>query len=137
MKAEKNLDGKYLLSTSDDSLRPQEVALGYKQLMEVERAFELSRPLWSFDPFTIVRRNGFRPMASLFPCFALGAHSGATNREHWDQIRAVMERMHLGEFESKDGRILQRTELTHEQTNLLKLLNISPPPKIQKMDLAP
>jgi len=55
----------------------------------------------------------------------------------WDHIRAVMERMHLGEFESKDGRILQRTEMTPDQTKLLKLLNISPPTKIQRMDLNP
>ena len=36
---EKALDGKYLLSTSDDTLSAEDVALGYKQLMEVERAF--------------------------------------------------------------------------------------------------
>lgn len=37
--AEERLDGRYLLSTSDDSLTAEEVALGYKQLLEVERAF--------------------------------------------------------------------------------------------------
>ena len=55
----------------------------------------------------------------------------------WDRIRAIMGRIHLGEFSSKDGRILQRTELTSEQTNLLKRLNITPPSKIQKLDFAP
>ena len=55
----------------------------------------------------------------------------------WDQIRAIMERNHLGEFSSKEGHALQRTELIPEQTNLLKRLNINPPPKIQKLDLTP
>lgn len=51
----------------------------------------------------------------------------------WDKIRSVMERMHLGEFESKDGRIFQRTELTPEQANILKRLGFSPPPWIHKI----
>jgi len=46
-----------------------------------------------------------------------------------------MERLHLGEFQSKDGRILQRTELTSEQANILKKLNFSPPPKLYRIDL--
>jgi len=53
----------------------------------------------------------------------------------WDKIRSGMERLHLGEFQSKDGRILQRTELTSEQANILKKLNFSPPPKLYRIDL--
>jgi len=34
-----NLDGKYLLATSDPDLSAEDVALGYKNLMEAERAF--------------------------------------------------------------------------------------------------
>jgi len=33
---EEKLDGKYLLSTSDESLSAEEIALGYKQLYEVD-----------------------------------------------------------------------------------------------------
>ena len=36
---EARLDGKYLLATSDPDLSAEEVALGYKNLMEAERAF--------------------------------------------------------------------------------------------------
>jgi len=35
----------------------------------------------------------------------------------------------------RDGRVLQRTELTPEQSNLLKKLNIPQPPKVRKIDL--
>jgi hypothetical protein len=48
-----------------------------------------------------------------------------------------MERIHLGEFFSKEGRILQVTELTREQSNLLKQLNISPPQRIRNIELTP
>jgi hypothetical protein len=36
-KAEENLDGKYLLRTSDPTMTAEDIALGYKQLLEVER----------------------------------------------------------------------------------------------------
>jgi hypothetical protein len=35
IKAESNLDGKYLLRTSDPKLSPEDIALGYKQLYKV------------------------------------------------------------------------------------------------------
>ena len=39
IKAEENLDGKYLLRTSDPHLSAEDIALGYKQLLEVERGW--------------------------------------------------------------------------------------------------
>ncbi len=50
VKAEEALDGKYLPSTSDDSLTPEDVALGYKQLMEVERAFRTLKTTLELRP---------------------------------------------------------------------------------------
>ena len=38
-KAEENLDGKYLLRTADPGLSAEDIALGYKQLLEVERGW--------------------------------------------------------------------------------------------------
>ena len=40
VKAEERLDGRYLVITSDDSLSSEDVALGYKQLAEVESAWQ-------------------------------------------------------------------------------------------------
>jgi len=138
VKTEKRLDGKYLLSTSDDSLWPEDVALGYKQLLEVERAFRTLKTTLDLRP--LYHRKDERIEAHVFLCFLallLVRLAERQTGQTWDQIRAMMERMHLGEFSSKDGRILQRTEMTSEQTNLLKRLNITPPPKIQKLDLTP
>lgn len=36
---EANLDGKYLLRTSDPKLSAEDIAVGYKQLLEVERGW--------------------------------------------------------------------------------------------------
>src|SRR6202030_4049579 len=38
-RAEENLDGKYLLRTSDPKLSAEDIAVGYKQLLEVERGW--------------------------------------------------------------------------------------------------
>jgi len=37
--AEQRLDGKYLLSTSDPDLSAEDIALGYKNLLQAERGF--------------------------------------------------------------------------------------------------
>jgi hypothetical protein len=37
-KAEENLDGKYLLRTSDPKMTAEDIALSYRQLLEVERS---------------------------------------------------------------------------------------------------
>jgi hypothetical protein len=37
VKAEANFDGKYLLRCSDPKLSAEDIAVGYKQLLEVER----------------------------------------------------------------------------------------------------
>jgi len=138
VRAEQYLDGKYLLSTSDDSLSAEDVALGYKQLLEVERAFRTLKTTLDLRP--LYHRKDERIEAHVFLCFLallLVRIAERQTGQTWDQIRAVLQRIHLGEFESKNGRILQRTELTPDQIKLLKLLNISSPAKIQRVDLSP
>ena len=137
VRAEQYLDGKYLLSTSDDSLSAEDVALGYKQLLEVERAFRTLKTTLDLRP--LYHRKDERIEAHVFLCFLallLVRIAERQTRQTWDQIRAVLERIHLGEFESKDGRILQRTELTTDQVKLLKFLNISSPAKIHRVELS-
>ena len=55
----------------------------------------------------------------------------------WDKIRTQMERLHLIEFFSNDGRVLQTTEPTKEQLNIFKLLKISPPRRMQDIQMTP
>jgi hypothetical protein len=47
-----------------------------------------------------------------------------------------MDRCHLGEFSSKDGRIFQRTELTSEQVNILNRLKIAHPPSVTNVQIS-
>jgi transposase len=128
---EEALDGKYLLSTSDDSLSAEDVALGYKQLAEVERAFRTLKTTLDLRP--LYHRKEERIRAHVLLCYLallLVRIAERETGETWDRIRAIMERCHLGEFSSKDGRVFQRTELTSDQANILNRLKITVPPEV-------
>lgn len=136
IKEEAHLDGKYIISTSDDTLTPADIALGYKQLMEVERAFRTLKTTLDLRP--VYHRKDERIQAHVFLCFlALLLVRIAERKTNmtWDRIKAQMERLHLGEFFSKEGRVLQTTELTPEQLNMLKRLKISPPQRIRHIQM--
>jgi hypothetical protein len=55
----------------------------------------------------------------------------------WPKIRRQMQQLNLIELFDNNGRILQHTELTISQRNLLKKLNINPPKRVLKVDLNP
>jgi transposase len=134
---EESLDGKYLLSSSDDTLSPEDIALGYKQLMEVERAFRTLKTTLEHRP--LYHRKEERIRAHVLLCYLsllLVRIAERETGETWDRIRPIMDRCHLGEFSSKDGRIFQRTELTSEQVNLLNRLKIAPPPTVYNVQIS-
>jgi len=134
---EEALDGKYLLSTSDDTLSAEDVALGYKQLAEVERAFRTLKTTLDLRP--LYHRKEERIRAHVLLCYLallLVRIAERETGETWDRIRSVMERFHLGEFSSKDGRVFQRTELTSDQANIFNRLKIAVPAEVLDVRLS-
>ncbi|BCV24893.1 transposase [Gelria sp. Kuro-4] len=131
IKQEAKLDGKYLLRTSDDTLSAEDVALGYKQLLEVEDAFRSLKQTLELRP--VYHRLSDRSRAHVLLCWlallmirAAELKTGQT----WRHIRAAMAQMHLGDFRSPDGRTLQRTELTLSQKAIFNALGVEEPPLI-------
>lgn len=138
VKQYEKLDGKYLLSTSDRSLSAEDVALGYKQLMEVERAFRTLKSTLSLRPVYHTKDERIRSHVllcwlALLLVRIVELETGMT----WPRVRTEMERLHLGKFLHKDGHILQYTELTKNQRNILKKLKLSPPRKIKTIQTTP
>jgi len=134
---EESLDGKYLLSSSDDTLSPEDIALAYKQLMEVERAFRTLKTTLELRP--LYHRKEERIRAHVLLCYLsllLVRIAERETGETWDRIRPIMDRCHLGEFSSKDGRIFQRTELTSEQVNILNRLKLAQPPSVTNVRIS-
>ncbi len=132
IKQAEKLDGKYLLSTSDKSLSAEDIALGYKQLMEVDRAFRTLKSILSRRPVYHTKDDRIRSHVLL--CWLALLLVRITELEtglSWPKVRAELEQLHLGEFLHKDGRVLQYTELTQNKRNLFKKFNIKPPAKDQ------
>jgi transposase len=137
VKQEQKLDGKYLLSTSDQHLSAEDIALGYKQLMEVERAFRTLKGSLSLRPIYHSKDDRIRSHVLLCWLALLLVRIAEVETEHsWASIRRDMQRLNLVEFLTKDGRILQHTELTHDQRNLLNKLKFKPPKSVLKVHLA-
>jgi transposase len=138
LRQEEKLDGKYLLSSSDDSLTAEDIALGYKQLYEVERAFRTLKTTLSLRPVYHSKDDRIRSHVLLcWLALLLVRIAELETGLSWARIRTEMNRLHIGEFLNKDGRILQYTELTQNQRNILKKLNIKPPKTLKKIDLIP
>jgi transposase len=138
VKQQEKLDGKYLLSTSDSHLSAKEIALGYKQLMEVERAFRTLKSTLCLRPMYHSKDDRIRSHVlicwlALLLIRIAEVETGTT----WTRIRRQMQQLNLIEFFDKNGRILQHTELTATQRNILNKLKIKPPKCVLKVDITP
>lgn len=136
IREEEKYDGKYLLITSDDTLTPEEVALGYKQLVDIENAFRTLKSSLEIRPMFHRVEERIRAHVTI-SWLSLLLVRIAENKigETWDRIRDELELMSLGHFSSDKGEIYQRTELTAKQKQYFSNLNISPPNKLVNVDL--
>ncbi len=129
--AEAHLDGKFLLRTSDPTLSAEDVALGYKQLLEVERAWRDMKTTLDLRP--VHHRKEERIRAHVLLCWLslpLIRIAETGTDETWRNVRREMEKLHLVRLEGPAGEVLQRTETTPRQATLLKALSIAEPPRV-------
>ena len=135
-KAEENLDGKYLLRTADPKLSAEDIALGYKQLLEVERGWRDMKQVIDLRP--VYHRREDRIRAHVILCWlALLLARIAENAcgRTWPELRRELDRIHVGTFTGPAGTFRQRTELTRAQRDILKALEIDAPPRIYQLKL--
>lgn len=135
--AEERLDGKYLLTTSDPSLSAEDVALGYKQLLEAERSFRDLKGTLALRP--VFHRKDERIRAHVLICFlALVIIRVAETRtgQTWRTIRAELGPIRQGLFRSTEGEFTQTTELTAGQRDLHRALEIPEPPRFARIAAA-
>jgi len=136
VKQEEKLDGKYLLSTSDQHLSAEDIALGYKQLMEVERAFRTLKSTLNLRPVYHSKDDRIRSHVMLcWLALLLVRIAEVESGLSWTKIRRKMQQVNLIELFDKDGRILQHTELGQDQRNILNKLSIKPPKRVLKLNL--
>ncbi|MEO6086633.1 MAG: hypothetical protein ABIQ18_26320 [Umezawaea sp.] len=131
--AEANLDGKFLLRTSDPTLSAEDIALGYKQLLEVERGWRDMKQIIDLRP--VYHRNEQRIRAHVLLCWLalllIRIVETATG-DTWSTIREELQRLHLGTFTGPAGAFRQRTELTAAQKKVLATLGLPEPRRVHE-----
>jgi hypothetical protein len=128
---EEKLDGKYLLRSNDPHLSAEDIALGYKQLLEVERGWRDMKQILDLRP--VHHRLEDRIRAHVILCWLallLIRIIETSTSDTWNNLRAELQRLHVGSFTGPAGTYQQTTTLTPEQTEILGTLNIPAPPRI-------
>jgi hypothetical protein len=134
-RAEENLDGKYLLRCADPTLTPEDIALDYKQLLEVERGWRDMKQILDLRP--VYHRLEERIRAYVILCWLallLIRIAETTTGQTWNTIRRELDRIHLGTFTGPAGSFRQRTEITKPARDLLARLAIEPPRQIHELN---
>jgi transposase len=129
--AEERLDGKYLLRCSDPSLSAEDIALGYKQLLQGERGWRDMKQIIELRP--LYHRKEDRIRAHIVLCWLallLIRVAETTTGQPWNQLRAQLQRIHAATFTGPAGTYRQTSELTKPQRDLLTALDIPTPPRI-------
>ncbi len=128
-RAEERLDGKFLVSSSDDDLSAAELALYYKQLKEVERGWRDQKHILDLRPIYHRKEDRIRSHVLLsFLALLLTRVAETRGKDTWPNLRRELERIHLGYFHGSAGRVHQRTETTLRQREILSALDVPEPP---------
>ena len=132
--AEEKLDGKYLLRSSDPTLSAADIALGYKQLLEVERGWRDMKQLLDLRPVYHRREDRIRAHVVLCWLALLLVRVIETSCEaSWPQLRHELEKLRLGSFRGAAGSFSQRSEITAAQRAILAQLQMSAPPLLAEL----
>ena len=127
---DQHLDGKFLLSSSDDHLTAEEIALYYKQLIEVEACWRDQKHILDLRPIYHRKEDRIRAHVLLsFLALLLCRVAETRARDTWRNLRRELERIHLGYFRGSAGRLHQRTELTLRQREILAAIDVPEPPR--------
>jgi hypothetical protein len=129
--AEERLDGKYLLSTSDPDLTAEDVALGYKNLLEAERGFRDLKSTLELRP--VFHRLERRIRAHILLCWLALLMIRLAERQTgqtWRRIALELQRLHLVTLTGPVGSVTHTTTLTTTQREILTALRIDPPARV-------
>ncbi len=133
-KAEENLDGKYLLRCADPKMSAEDIALGYKQLPEVERGWRDMKSALDLRP--ACHRLEERIRAHVILCWlALLLVRVAENQtgQTWPVMRRGLDRIHIGAFTGPAGTFRQLTDLSKPARDLLSKLGIDQPRRVHEL----
>jgi Transposase DDE domain len=126
------LDGKFVLTTNDDTLSVGDIALGYKGMWIIESCFRKMkttglavRPMFHWMPHRITAHVKLCVLALMIQ----RAAERATGLS-WHQLAGLLERLQAVRYTSEGRTIVQATALGPELAAILKKLDVAPPQPI-------
>jgi Transposase DDE domain len=126
------LDGKFVLTTNDDSLSAADIALGYKGMWIIEACFRRMkttglgiRPMFHWTPRRIVAHVKLCVLALMIQRAAEIA-TGAP----WSRLVAVLGRLKAVRYTAEGATIVQASRIGPELAAILRKLDISTPKPI-------
>lgn len=134
IRAEERLDGKYLLSTSDDWLSVEDVVLGYKQLSEIERVFRDLKHLVDIRP--VYHRLPDRIKAHVLLCWLamlLIRVAEDETGQTWRRMKKSLATLQVGIYRTPSGEVWQTNPIRAEVKSLLEKLKLKLPPRFYAM----
>jgi transposase len=137
VRVEAHLDGKFLLRSSDPTLSAEDIALGYKQLLQVERGWRDMKTTIDLRP--VYHRKEDRIRAHVQLCWlALLLIRIAENQtgQTWRNLRRELQRIHQGTFRGNAGTVQKTSEITAKQRTILSALQLPDPPAFPQLSLA-
>ena len=132
-------DGKWVLITNDDTLRPEDAASGYKGLLVIERCFRSLKttqihltPMHHWLPHRIEAHVKICVLALLIQRVA-----EITCHQSWRWLQHALSQLQAAEFEASTHRFFRRNEPSQDVTDLLKSLSIPMPKPILELTSVP
>jgi transposase len=131
-------DGKWVITSNDDTLTAEDLALGYKQLMRVEACWRqlksglLMRPVRHFRPWRIQAHVSISVLALLLERIA-EIRAGDT----WRNIAARLRTLKVVEYDRAEVRVQQTSEIRKETAELLGKLGVPLPTRVHAIGPVP
>jgi Transposase DDE domain len=142
--ADAKVDGKYLLRTSDPHLSTEDIALDYKQLLEVERGWRDMKQILDLRPVfhrleDSIRAHVLLCWLALLMVRVVETHATTPDGRaiSWPRARDTLQRLHMGTFTGPAGTFRQTTGPTDETRRLHTALDLPLPPRILHLDSHP
>jgi transposase len=132
---EARYDGKWVITSNDDTLTVEDLALGYKQLMRVEECWRTMksglrmRPVYHWLPHRIEAHVKLCVLALLLERIA-EIRGGDT----WRNLVAQLDTIKVVEYLRGGARIRQTSAVRGQVSDILRRLGVSDPPKLHRVE---
>jgi transposase len=130
--AEAKYDGKFVVTTNDDTLDAEDVALGYTSRMLIEGGFRQmkttglqTRPIYHWRPHRIIAHVKLCVLALL-----LERAAEIRCQQTWRTIRHALDQWKVVHYRMHGKTIVQSTQVTSPVAQILQSLRIPTPQKI-------